>query len=301
MSERSMLTQFSDGLAAAVERAGAGTVTVHGRRRQSATGIAWGDDGLVLTASHVVEREDDLTVGLPEGSTVAATFVARDPGSDVALIRAAQPVAPIERSAAPARPGHLVLAVGRPDDQGLQASFGGVSVVSGPWKTKTGLTVDGFIRADVAMLPGFSGGPLVDTDGKLVGMTSSHLGRGGGMALPVGALESLVATLLEHGKVRRGYLGVGAQSVPLPEALRAHAGEGQAHGLIVVMVEEGGPAEVAGVMIGDVLLSVAGSPVASVEDLQQHLSGDHVGTEVAVAIVRGGERHELGVTVGERA
>jgi S1-C subfamily serine protease len=95
-------------------------------------------------------------------------------------LRVASPLAPIERATSPARPGHLVLAVGRPDAEGLQASFGGVSVVSGPWKTKTGLTVDGFIRADVAMLPGFSGGPLVDTEGRLVGMTSSHLGRGGG-------------------------------------------------------------------------------------------------------------------------
>ena len=301
MNEQSMLTQISDGLAAAVERAGAGTVTVYGRRRQSATGIAWGDDGLILTASHVVEREDDLKVGLPGGETVDATFVARDPGSDVALIRVAQPVTPIERSANPARPGHLVLAVGRPDEEGLQASFGGVSVVSGPWKTKTGLTVDGFIRADVAMLPGFSGGPLVDTEGRLVGMTSSHLGRGGGMALPVSALESLVATLLEHGKVRRGYLGVGAQAVPLPEALKPHAADGQGHGLIVVMVEQGGPAEAAGLMIGDVLLSVAGEQVGAVEDLQQHLSGDRVGTQVAVALVRGGQRHELAVTVGERS
>jgi len=301
MNEQSMLTQISDGLAAAVERAGAGTVTVHGRRRQAATGIAWGDDGLILTASHVVEREDELTLGLPDGSTVEATFVARDPGSDVALLRASQPVAPIERSGSPVRPGHLVLAVGRPDTEGLQASFGGVSVVSGPWKTKTGLTVDGFIRADVAMLPGFSGGPLVDTEGRLVGMTSSHLGRGGGMALPVSALESLVATLLEHGKVRRGYLGVGAQAVPLPESLKAVAGEGQEHGLIVVMVEPGGPAEAAGLMIGDVLLSVAGQHVGAVEDLQQHLSGDRVGTEMAAVIVRGGERHELAVTVGERA
>ena len=301
MNEQSMLTQISDGLAGAVERAGAGTVTVYGRRRHPATGIAWSDDGLILTASHVVEREEDLKVGPPDGTTVEATFVARDPGSDVALIRVSRPVPPMERASSPARPGHLVLAVGRPDDEGLQASFGGVSVVSGPWKTKTGLTVDGFIRADVAMLPGFSGGPLVDTEGRLVGMTSSHLGRGGGMALPVKALEALVATLLEHGKVRRGYLGIGAQAVPLPEALKAHAAEGQEHGLIVVMVEQGGPAEGAGLMIGDVLLSVAGAHVGAVEDLQRHLSGDRVGTEVAVVIVRGGQRHELAVTVGERS
>ncbi len=298
----STLTRLSDDLAAAVERAGAGVVTINGRRRMPASGIVWTEDGLIITANHVVERDDDLTIGLPDGREVAATLIGRDPGTDLALLKVeASDLTVAPRAEAPTRIGHFVLAVGRPGPSGPMASFGVVSVVGGAWRTGRGGSVDGFIRADVAMLPGFSGGPLVDARGNVVGLNSSTLGRGGGLTVPVAAIEAVVTSLHAHGKVRHGFLGLGAQAVRLPAALiEAHA-LGRDQGLLVVAVEPDGPAERDGVMIGDIIIALDGDPVIEVEELQDKLRGDRVGQPLPVRVIRAGVPHELRVTVGERS
>lgn len=295
----SVLTQLSNDLAAAVEKAGAGTVTVFARRRMPASGIAWTADGHVVTANHVVERDDDITLGLPDGRTVAATIVGRDPGSDIALLKAdVTDLTPAPRATAPVKIGHLVLAVARPGQSGAMASFGAVSVVGGAWRTATGGTIDGFVRADVAMLPGFSGGPLVNGEGETIGLNSSTLGRGGGMTIPVAAIETVIAALRQHGKVRRGFLGIGAQAARVPASLAATVG--QEKGLLVVSVEPDGPADKGGLMLGDVVLALNGEPVAEVDELQAKLSGDWVGKPLPIKIIRGGQPREIAVTVGER-
>lgn len=299
--ETNLLGRLSDDLAAAVDAAGAATVTVNARRRMPATGIVWSADGLVVTANHVVERDDEITVGLPDGRTVPASLVGRDPGSDLALLKvAATDLTPAPRAAGAVKPGHLVLAIGRPGPSGPMASFGVVSVVGGPWRTQRGGTVDGFIRADVAMLPGFSGGPLVDGLGRVIGLNSSHLGRGGGLTIPAAAIDRIVESLQTHGKVRRGFLGIGAQAVTLPAALAKNAGLEQEQGLVIVAVEPGGPAERDGLYLGDVIVAVNGNPITSVEGLQDSLSGDLVGKSAEITILRGGALQRLTVTVGER-
>jgi len=293
------LARLSDDLAAAVELAGAGVVTVNARRRMPASGIVWTEDGLIVTANHVVERDEDITVGLPDGRDVAALLVGRDPGRDLALLKAeASDLTPAPRTEATAKIGHFVLAVGRPGPSGPMASFGVVSAVLGAWRTARDATIEGVIRADVAMLPGFSGGPLVDAQGRVVGLNSSTLGRGGGLTVPVAAIAASVDALQAHGKVRRGFLGIGAQAVRLSAAqAKLH---GREQGLLVVAVEEDGPAERDGVMIGDVIVALNGDTVTEVEQLQDRLTGEWVGKALPIRVIRAGAPHELRVTVGER-
>src|SRR5215203_7134443 len=180
LTSSSLLANVSDELAGAVERAGAAVVTVDGRRRHPASGIFWNADGLVVTANHVVERDEELEIGLPDGRNAAAELVGRDPGSDLAVLRvAASDVAPLSRSTVEPRVGHFALAIARPGRSGVMASLGVVSAVGGPLRFRGGASLDRFVQADVAMLPGFSGGPLVDSVGNLIGLNSSSLGRSG--------------------------------------------------------------------------------------------------------------------------
>jgi S1-C subfamily serine protease len=300
-SSLSLLASVSDELAGAVERAGAAVVTVDARRRHPASGIVWSGDGLIATANHVVERDEEIGIGLPDGRSLAAELVGRDPGSDLALLRvAASDLTPLSRSDVEPRAGHLALAIARPGPSGVMASLGVVSAVGGPLRFRGGATLDRYVQADVAMLPGFSGGPLVDSVGNLIGLNSSVLGRAGQLTVLTATIDATLATLLQHGRVRRGYLGVGAQGVRLPETLARALDNGQELGLLIVSVEAGGPADAAGLMLGDVILAVDGAAVGQVEQLQEQLAGDRVGKSIPIRIARGGEPREIAVTIGER-
>ncbi len=296
-----VLASFSDALATSVETAGSSVVTVSARQRLAATGIIWSADGWIVTANHVVERDDEITVTLPDGTTVEATLTGRDPGSDIALLTVAgKPLVPAPRSSATPKPGHIVLAVGRPGKGGLMASLGVISLVGGPWRNNEGVSIDSFFRSDAAMLPGFSGGPLVDSSGGILGMNSSTLGRKGGLTIPVATIDRVVELLQSHGKVRRGFLGIGAQSVEINPGLRTALGIDQERALVVVNVQPDGPAEVSGLLIGDVILSIKDQSVATVEQLQDHLTGEIVGTPVTIRLIRGGVLIDQQVIAGER-
>ena len=298
-----LLAALSDELAGAVEQAGRAVVAVDARRQIAASGIVWPDEGLVVTASHVIEREEGITVTLAGGEKVGARLAGRDPGSDLAVLRLTGGGAPPPADLAPAesvRVGHLVIALGRPGGEATMASFGVVSAVGGAWRTALGGQVDAYIRADVRLLPGFSGGPLIDTAGRVVGFNSWHLANGQDVAIPAHTVRSIVQTLLTHGRVRRAFLGVTSQPVQLPETLRQKLGVDQTAGLMILGIEPGSPAERGGLLQGDILLTVAGRAVADAEDLQAVLGPAAVGQATAVAIVRGGERAELTVTPGER-
>ncbi len=299
-SERatSVLAQLSDALAAAVDQAARSTVTVRARRHIPASGIVW-QPGVILTCDHVLERDEDITVTTPQGRELAARLAGRDPGSDLAVLRAeAADLTPAEPAPdGSARVGHLVLAIGRPGN-GPMASFGVISAVGGPWRSFRGGIVEGYIRSDTTFFPGFSGGPLVDTAGRVIGINSSRLGRGAGLTIPIGAAARIAEQLLRTGRIRRGYLGIGSQPVRLPEPLARLVGQGS--GLLVVSVEPDSPAARGGLLIGDVIIGMAGTPVRDTEDLQALLGPERVGQSVPVAVLRGGERRELTVTVGER-
>ena len=294
-----VLGTFSDQLAAAVEQAGAAVVRVDARRRQPASGVVWAA-GLVVTTDHVLERDEDIQVGLPNGQSVAATIAGRDPSTDLALLRVEAPgLAPVQRGSAP-RVGHPILVVARPGEA-LEASSGVVSAVSGPARTWRGGRLEGIIRTDATLYPGFSGGPVVDLAGRMLGLATSHLGRGAGLAIPLETVERVASSLQSHGRVKRGFLGLSSQPVALPEALRQKLAEGQESGLLVSGVEVGGPAERAGLLVGDVLVALGGQPIRQTEDLLAQLGPERVGQATAAQVIRGGEPRDLTITVGERS
>jgi S1-C subfamily serine protease len=299
-----VLAALSDELAAAVTRAGAAVVSVDARRQRPATGIVWPQGaGIVVTADHVIEREQDIAVILPEGKKVAATLAGRDPGTDVAVLRLGEGTAPAPAELAPPdslKVGHIVLALGRPSGT-IMASFGIVSALGGTWRTERGGIVEGYVRADVTLYPGFSGGPLVDVQGRVAGLNSYYLARGQELAIPSRALGAIVQTLLTQGRVRRAYLGVTTQPVRLPDALRQALAMQQRTGLMIVGVESGSPAEKAGLLLGDVLVALAGHAVETPEDLQAALSPTLVNQPTGAVIIRGGQRQEVSVTPGERS
>lgn len=298
---QSLLQSLSNDLAGAVERAGAGIVRVEGRRGNPASGIVWSADGLILTAHHVLERDDNITVILDGERAVAATLAGRDPGADLAVLRIqASDLTPLTPAAAgDIRVGHLVLAVARP--QSLAATIGVVSTVSGPWRTWRGGRLDRLIQTDAPFYPGFSGGALIDTSGRLAGLISSQLGRGLNLALPADLIGGLVEALTTHGRVRHGYLGIGTQPVALPASMRSTLTLTQATGLLVVTVEAEGPADRAGLLLGDILIGLGGAPIADIDDLQAQLAGDRVGTAMPARLIRGGRLQDALVTIGERA
>ncbi|MBM3460554.1 MAG: serine protease [Armatimonadetes bacterium] len=284
---------FSAGLADAVARAGAAVVAVHGRIRTQSSGLHW-RAGLVVTAEHTLRRDDDLGVSLPDGRTVAATLVGRDPGTDLAVLRIdAEGVLLAERHDE-ARVGSLILAVARNAEEGLGASFGVVSAHSGPWRTWRGGDVERFLQPDLTLYPGFSGGPLVDAEGRVLGINTSGLTRRYPVTLPGVTVDRVVDLILARGTAARGYLGLGMQAVQLPEK------HGARTAVMILSVEEGGPADQAGVLLGDVLLSVAGETVSDTDDVQRVMAGISAGTATRLELLRAGEPLGKDVTVGER-
>jgi S1-C subfamily serine protease len=298
MSE--VLSNLSNALAAAVETAGRSVVRVEGRRRLPASGIVWSADGVIVTAHHVMEEEENIEIGFADGSSAKARLVGRDPTTDVAVLRAQAtgltPAAWAETS--DLRVGHLVLALGRPGDK-VMATFGIVSALSKEWRTPTGGKLDYYLQTDVVMYPGFSGGPLVDVTGRALGLNSSALLRGISVTVPASSLRPTVETLLAHGRVHRGYLGVGAQVVRLPATLAAQLN--QETGLLLGSVEAESPAERAGLFMGDTIVALDGQPVHHLDDLLALLSGDRVGKAVPARIVRSGQVREVSVVIGEHA
>jgi S1-C subfamily serine protease len=196
--------------------------------------------------------------------------------------------------------GHMVLAIGRPGEGGLNASAGTIMAVNGAWRTWRGGQIDRFIRPDLTLYPGFSGGPLVDAQGRIVGINTSGLSRGMGVAIPASTVTQVTDQLLSSGKIARGYLGLGMQPVHLPDDLKNKLSLPGNSGLIVVSVESGGPAEKAGVLIGDILITLDGMAVTDTDDVQSVLGPERVGTVLTARVVRGGASTELAITVGER-
>lgn len=293
-----VLATLSDGMAAAVETVAPSVVRVHGRRRRPASGVVFAD-GMVLTASHAVEREEDLSVGTHDGRTLAARFVGRDPASDLAVLRVEESGVPAAPEEGNARVGQLALAVGRGGrGGGVRATFGVVGAVGGPLRTRWGGRLERYIQTDATPYPGLSGGVLVDVSGRVMGVVTTGLSRGVALAVPADLAWSTATALAEGGSVKRGYLGILSQPVRLPESQRA--GLEQRGGLLVVGVEEESPAGRGGVMLGDVVASLDGHAVEDTEDLLSLLVGDRVGRGVPVEVLRGGQLATLEVTVGER-
>ena len=293
-----VLIDLSNAMADAAEKAGASTVMVNARRRMPASGIAINAD-LVLTANHVVEFDEGIRVTLSDGTELPATLAGRDPGSDLALLRLDGSKARAAEPAKDARIGQLVLALGRPSTSGIEASLGVVSAVGGPLRTRHG-GLDKYIRTDTTPFPGFSGGPLVDGEGRVVGLNTSGFGHGAALTIPADLAWKIAGQLAEHGSVKRGYLGIRSQGVEIPQAAQTALKREQATGLLVVGVEKNSPAEAGGLMVGDILVAIHGQLVLDHDELLAGLSGEAVGKAAPIEILRGGQPQTLTVTIGAR-
>ena len=329
-----ILQQISNEMADLVDGAAESVLRVEARRRLPATGIAWSEN-LILTAHHVVEFDEDISIGLANGSRVSATLLGRDPRNDLALLQVDAALKPANWADEDnLRVGNLVLALGRPR-QHVKATLGVVSGLVNPgdtkrrrrrmkmkfakhaagsrqeWKKqawmkkaagKAGgwerLLTDSIIQTDVTMYPGFSGGPLLAADGAVQGMNTSGFGGGISVALPVATIRKSVSALLTDGKIQTGYIGIGVQTALLPEAVAASLD--QEAGLLIVSVEADNPAAAAGMLVGDILTALDNEPVEDVDELLALLTRAKVGSAVITSYVRGGELHEGSVEIGAK-
>ncbi|HET9887421.1 MAG TPA: trypsin-like peptidase domain-containing protein [bacterium] len=295
------LTHLSSQLVEIVERFSSHVVAVHARRHFPSSGVIWGS-GMVVTADHTVQRDEEIQVTLSDGKSRAAQLAGRDPGTDLALLKVESLAAP---APAPAfaekvQAGELALVLGRSPDSGPNASLGIISAVSGPWRTWRGGRLDQYIRLDAKFFPNSSGGAVISARGEVVGIGTAALSRMAGLAIPAPVVRRVAEKLQKDGSIARGYLGVGVQSVPIPDALRVQMTHGNQSGGIILGVEPGGPADQAGLLIGDVIVALGDSKIEGTSDVQTFADSNGVGASTKVSYLRAGSLKESTLVVGER-
>jgi len=296
----STLSELSSQLASAVETAAKSIVSIHARRRIPSSGIVW-RDGVVISASHTVRRDDEIPLTLPDGNSTVAKVAGRDSATDLIALRlegTKSYVAP-RADISSLRVGSLVLAVGRPGPN-VSASFGIVSAVGEGWRTWQGARIDRVLRLDLAVYDGFSGGPLVDPSGAVLGLNNSALARGTPLALPAAAVDRVLDELLERGHVRRPFIGVAVQPVALSASVVKQHSLNDDTGLLIVSIADGSPAEKAGMLLGDVLLEANGNELSGPDDLLDALSGVSKDGAVTLKFLRGGSVKTASITPADR-
>ncbi|HZA50718.1 MAG TPA: S1C family serine protease, partial [Myxococcaceae bacterium] len=295
----SNVMELSAALGAIVERADAAVVRVEARRRRPSTGFVLSPSGTIVAAAHAVEHDEDIRVSFGGEQTQPAQLIGRDATTDVALLRVEGETSARNdwADAGEVRVGHLVLALARPG-RTTRATLGVISAVADGWRNPAGARLGRYVEADVNLPPGFSGAAVVDGSGALVGMATSGLVPGAALIVPASTVRNVAQILEAHGGIRRGYLGIGSYPVRLQGSARDQAQ--QEAGLLIFSVEPGGPAERAGVFLGDVLLAFEGTALNRIEDLLGALSEDRVGREASLRFLRAGAVRELTVTIGER-
>jgi S1-C subfamily serine protease len=291
------LSDLSGEIAKLVAGLAPSLVRVDARGGRPATGIIWADN-LVLTADHVIEADDNILVtGAP--TTVKASLLGRDRATDLALLRTEGlrgAPAPRGRSA-DVRTGHIVLALGGTIGE-QQVTMGIISGSSSEFRSWRGGQALSLFHTTAELLPGFSGGPLIDAEGRVIGINSWNFGRGISRALPVETAERVAESLRTHGRIRRAYLGVGVQPIRLSEPLAGQLG--QEGGLLVVTVEPDGPAHKAGLLQGDTLVTVDGDPLfGRLDALFSVLRALDADSVHQFGVVRAGEVKEVAVALGE--
>jgi S1-C subfamily serine protease len=297
------IVHLSNSSAAVVDRVARSVVAVHGRGRFGSSGVLW-REGVVITANDAVERDDDLTVTLPDGRRVAATLAGRDPTTDIAVLRVETvqgATAAQTGDAATLRSGHLAFAVGRRADDGadIVASLGIVATSGGAWRSMRGGAIDRLIRLDLRLDPMAEGGALADASGNTLGIVVPGPRRRV-LAIPASTINRVADQLLAKGRIPHGYLGLGMQRVRLDDKLAQSLSPPRSNGVIVVSIDPDGPAAHAGIMLGDLLVGWNGSAVTNVRDVMERLGPDSVGTTVELALIRAAAPTRASVTVAER-
>jgi S1-C subfamily serine protease len=298
----SILETIASEFASAADRAGGNVVAVHARRWMPTSGIEW-KKGVIVTVHHGVQRDEDIKVLLDGGRTVSAKLAGRDPSTDIAVLRIQEGSsgAPQLGDSTSLRLGHLVLALGRTRRGDLVASSGIIGGISGEWRNRRGGKFDQHIRLDLVLYPGFSGGPLLNARGEVVGINTRGQGHGRAVTVPVATVNRVVEELLEKGHIAQPYLGIAMQQVEVPENMRSKLPAQTRVGLLVMHVENGGPAEKAGALLGDVLFEVGGRKVEHVDAIQDSLATAKIGDVLQIKVIRAGEIKPLSITLGERA
>ncbi len=297
------LQAYSDELAAVVAKVSQSVVRVEARQRVAGTGVVWTSEGAIVTADHVVERDENIRVVF-NGSTFEAELAGRDHSTDLAVlkIKGANLVPAQVAEAKSLKQGNLVFAVGRPWGDEAIVSAGIVSALGKFGRAFMGASQfkEGLIHSNLILYPGFSGGPLADASGRIVGINSSVLGGDLALAIPSETVARIAEQLLTKGRIERGYLGVGVQKIPLQQSLAQKLGLNQETGLMVLQVEAGTNAEKAGFLPGDILVGLNGSVIARVRELNRWLANESGGRDVNAQVIRGGELKEFPITVGVR-
>jgi S1-C subfamily serine protease len=297
----SVLETLSNDFATAAEAVGSSVAAIYGRRWMPSSGIQW-RKGFIVTAHHTIRREEDITVVAAGGKSFKANLAGRDPSTDLAILKVS------EESALPLpsfgdgglKLGHVVLALGRSRGSNLVASAGIVGGISGEWEPRRGGRVDQHIRLSLELYPGFSGGPLVNAQGKVVGINTRGLSRGRAVTIPLATVNRIVDELIEKGHIAKPYLGLAMQPVAVPESLRGKVPSAGNSAVLVVHVEPLGPADKAGVVLGDVVVELQGKPVEDTGDIQQLLGSAKIGDTVAATVLRGGAPVKLSITLADR-
>ena len=294
------LSDLSNELTSAVERAAASVVAVHGRPRIPSSGVIW-RPGLVLTADAALRRDEDLRITLPDGATAAAKLKGRDPATDLALLAYdSDTPARTDFISATLKPGQIILTVGRTTNTGPIATMGIVSGTAGEWPTWRGGKLDQFVRLDVSIYPTSEGGAVVDIHGNIVGIVAAGLSRSSVIGITRSTIDRVAEPLSTRGHIPRGYLGIGLQPVQIPSTLKQQLSIQQDTGVMALTVQDAGPAATAGMLIGDVLLSLGGQTITGPEALHAALDSPSVGKQWALRILRGGVVQHLSVTIAER-
>jgi S1-C subfamily serine protease len=292
---------LSKELAETTAKASAHAVAVHTESRGSSSGVVW-RPGIIVTAEHTLQRDEDIQLTLPDGRVTDAKLVGRDPSSDVAVLKCEQAstAVPSFSDTTTLHAGNVTLVVGHTRASGPTAALAFVSMVANERRLWGGLSLSPYVRLDVALQRTGVGGAVVDAEGRVAGIATPKFAPTGALALPVATVNGVVDALLAQGRIRRGYLGVGLQPVRLPENLRETLQRREKTAAMVLEVEPGGPAHNAGVVIGDILLSLNAKPVARLEDVQAHLHGENIGKSLAARFLRGGAPRDVSIAIAER-
>jgi S1-C subfamily serine protease len=300
MENQAVWSALSRQIAETIETVEDSIVTVHGGGRSTSSGVVW-RPGVIVTVRQGLRRTDSLQVA-HRGEPFPAELAGSDAGTDLAVLRVKTGVDKPAQTGrgAPTRVGELVLSVGRSALGDVSASAGIIARLGSSWRTWRGGQMDSLIRPDLQLYVGQSGSALVNENRQVLGINSTALARNAVITVPTATIDRVVDAILERGHVPRPYLGAAMQAVPVPEGLRSQFAQGAGEALLMLHVEANAPAATAGILVGDLLLSVNGQEVHNVHAVQHQISSLKVGDPVAVAVIRGGVRMDLKVVLADR-
>ena len=305
-NDGALLDAYSETVSEVAARVSPAVVKIEARKGQrggSGSGFVFTANGYILTNSHVVHGASNLDITLHDGRKFSGEVVGDDPATDLAVVRVQAdglPVLELGDSKA-VRPGQVAIAIGSPYGFSYSVTAGVVSALGRSLRSESGRMMDGIVQTDAALNPGNSGGPLVDSRGRVIGVNSAVILPAQGLcfAIPIDTAKFVAGRLIEHGRIRRGYLGLGGQDVKVPRGLARRLGVAAEEAVLVIAVEPGGPAADAGVEEGDLLVGWQGKPLSGVDDLHRALGEDSIGRAATLTVVRERGPEEVSVTPRE--